>query len=140
MTSETRFVSTVIARPWREVYAYAADPRHLVAWAAGLAQAEVIPSPDQPGTWVADSPMGRVEVEFAPENEFGVLDHVVRLPDGQEVPNPLRVVPLGDGAEVVFHVRRRDGVSADEFADDADAVARDLDTLRRVLEGADGPR
>jgi hypothetical protein len=138
VTTETRLVTTTIARPWEEVYAYAADPRHLVEWAAGLAQAQVTPSPDRPGVWVADSPMGRVEVEFAPENPFGVLDHVVRLPDGQEVPNPLRVVPLDDGAEVVFHVRHRPGMGDEEFAADADAVARDLDTLRRILE--DGAR
>jgi hypothetical protein len=78
--------------------------------------------------------MGRVEVVFAPENEFGVLDHVVRLPDGREVPNPLRVVPIDDGAEVVFHVRRREGMSDDDFAADAAAVTRDLETLRRILE------
>jgi hypothetical protein len=136
MTTQTRLVSTVIARPWTDVYAYAADPRHLVDWAAGLASAQVEPSPDRPGTWIASSPMGRVEVTFAPENDFGVLDHLVRLPDGTEVPNPLRVVPLDDGAEVVFHVRRRDGMSDDDFAADADAVARDLETLRRVLEAA----
>jgi hypothetical protein len=130
----TRLVSTVIDRPWREVYAYAADPRNLAAWASGLAEARVTEAPDRPGTWLADSPMGRVEVEFAPPNDFGVLDHTVRLPDGQEVPNPLRVVPLGDGAEVVFHVRRRDGMSDDDLAADAEHVARDLDTLRRLLE------
>jgi hypothetical protein len=136
MTTETRLVSTTIARPWREVYAYAADARHLVDWAAGLASAQVEPAPDRPGTWIADSPLGRVEVTFAPDNEFGVLDHLVRLPDGQEVPNPLRVVPLDDGAEVVFHVRRRAGMSDDDFAADADAVATDLETLRRILESS----
>ena len=135
MTTQTRFVSTAIARPWREVYAYAADPRHLAEWAAGLVDATVEAAPDRPGTWLADSPMGRVEVTFAPENDFGVLDHVVRLPDGQEVHNPLRVVPLGEGAEVVFHVRRRAGMSDDDLDADADAVARDLGTLRRLLEG-----
>jgi hypothetical protein len=73
-------------------------------------------------------------VVFAPANEFGVLDHVVRLPDGREVPNPLRVVPLDDGAELVFHVRRQDGMSDADFAADADHVARDLEALRRILE------
>ncbi|MDD7937926.1 SRPBCC family protein [Actinomycetospora lutea] len=134
MTTQTRLVSTVIARPWTDVYAYASDPRHLADWAAGLARAQVEPAPDRPGTWIADSPMGRVEVTVAPENDLGVLDYVVRLPDGTEVPNPLRVVPLDDGAEVVFHVRRREGMSEDDFAADAEAVARDLETLRRILE------
>jgi hypothetical protein len=132
--TQTRFVATAIRRDWREVYAYAADPRHLVAWAAGLAETEVSEDPDRPGTWLVHSPMGRVEVVFAPRNDLGVLDHTVRLPDGHEVLNPLRVVPLGDGAEVVFHVRRRDGMSDEEFAADADQVARDLDTLRGILE------
>jgi hypothetical protein len=132
--TQTRFVATTIRRDWREVYAYAADPRHLVAWASGLVEARVSEDPDRPGTWLADSPMGRVEVVFAPVNEYGVLDHTVRLPDGQEVLNPLRVVPLGDGAEVVFHVRRRDGMSEDDVRADADAVAHDLEALRRILE------
>ncbi|MEJ2865707.1 SRPBCC family protein [Actinomycetospora flava] len=132
--TETRLLSTVIARPWKDVYAYAADPRHLVDWAAGLANAQVEPAPGRPGVWIVDAPFGRSEVTFAPDNEFGVLDHVVRMPDGTDVPNPLRVVPLGDGAEVVFHVRRRDGMSDDDFAADAAAVAEDLDTLRRILE------
>jgi hypothetical protein len=133
--TQTRFVATTIRRDWREVYAYAADPRHLVAWAAGLAEAEVSQDPDRPGTWLVESPMGRVEVVFAPRNDLGVLDHTVRLPDGRAVLNPLRVVPLGDGAEVVFHVRRQDGTSDEEFAADADQVARDLEALRRILEG-----
>jgi hypothetical protein len=137
--TQTRFVATAIRRDWRDVYAYAADPRHLVAWASGLAEAQVSEDPDRPGTWRADSPMGRVEVVFAPPNDFGVLDHTVRLPDGREVPNPLRVVPLGDGAEVVFHVRRQAGMSDEQFAADAAHVARDLEALRRILEHGQVP-
>jgi hypothetical protein len=135
MTTESRLVSTTIARPWKDVYAYAADPHNLVDWAAGLASAQVEPAPDRPDTYVADSPLGRVEIVWTPDNPFGVLDHVVRLADGTEMDNPLRVVPLGDGAEVVFHVRRRAGMSDDDFAHDAAAVATDLATLRRLLEG-----
>ena len=62
-----------------------------------------------------------------------MLDHVVRLPDGTEVFNPMRVVPWDDVAEVVFSVRPREGVDTDA---DAAAVAADLETLRRVLEGS----
>ncbi|GLZ47697.1 polyketide cyclase [Actinomycetospora sp. NBRC 106375] len=133
MTTQTRLVSTVIARQWKDVYAYAADPRHLVDWAAGLASARV-EATDRPDTWIMDSPLGRVEVTFTPENEFGVLDHVVRLASGVEMENPLRVVPNGDGAELVFHVRRRDGMSDEDFAADAAAVAADLEKLRTILE------
>ena len=122
-------VSTVIARPWREVYDYAADPANLPHWAAGLSTSALVEGRD--GWWSASSPMGTVGVRFCPRNEFGVLDHVVRLPDGTEVLNPMRVVPWDDAAEVVFSVRPREGVDTDT---DAAAVAADLETLRRVLE------
>jgi hypothetical protein len=78
-----------------------------------------------------------VTVEFAPPNEFGVLDHVVRLPSGEAVYNPLRVIPGGVGGlgcEVLFTVRRRPGMTDAEFDADVAAVAADLEVLRRLLE------
>lgn len=67
-----------------------------------------------------------------------MLDHVVRLPSGEAVYNPMRVIPGGPGqagSEVVFTVRRRPGVADAEFEADAAAVAADLATLRGLLEG-----
>ena len=87
--------------------------------------------------WVADSPMGEVIVEFAPANEFGVLDHVVRMPSGESVYNPMRVIPAGEGhpgCEAVFTVRRRAGMSDEEFESDVATVAADLNRLRRLAE------
>ena len=84
------------------VYEFAADPQTWPKWAAGLAEGGLRQTADG---WVADSPMGKVTVEFAPPNEFGVLDHVVRLPSGEAVYNPLRVIPGGVGeprCEVLF--------------------------------------
>lgn len=118
-----------------KVYEFAADPRHLSSWAAGLAEGGLR---ETPHGWVADSPMGEVTVEFTPTNNLGVLDHVVRLPSGETVYNPLRVIPAGVGesrCEVVFTIRQRAGMSDAEFDADAAAVATDLDSLRRLLEG-----
>ena len=115
-------VSVWIRADPEAVYEFAADPQTWSKWADG---------------WVADSPMGTVTVEFAPPNEFGVLDHVVRLPSGEAVYNPLRVIPGGVGepcCEVLFSVRRRAGMTDAEFDADAAAVAADLDALRRLLE------
>lgn len=123
-------LSQVVDRSADEVYAYAADPAHLPEWAAGLGGS--IARVD--GRWVADSPMGHVVVEPAPPNPYGVLDHVVVLPSGERVLNPLRVLPLGEGCEVVFTLRRRLGTSEQDFEQDAAAVRADLRTLRRVLE------
>jgi Polyketide cyclase / dehydrase and lipid transport len=133
MVFESVHVSITIDRPAEEVYAYASDPRNLSNWAAGLAQQEV---QLLDGTWVVESPMGRVTVEFAPSNSFGVLDHEVTLPSGETVTNPMRVIPNSDGCDVVFTVRQRPGMSAGEFSADADAVAADLATLRDLLQRA----
>ena len=84
---------------------------------------------------VADSPLGRVTVVFAPPNAWGVLDHRVTLPSGEEVDNPMRVLAHPDGAEVVFTVRRRAEMTADDLDRDVAAVRADLESLRRHLEG-----
>jgi hypothetical protein len=131
MSSESRHLAVSIARPATEVYAYARDPARLPAWAAGLAAG----IRRERGEWVADSPMGRVLVRFVPVNEYGVLDHDVVLPTGESVTNPLRVLPDGAGSEVVFTVRRRPGMTDEQWAADTAAVSADLATLKRVLEG-----
>ncbi len=127
-------VSVVIAAPPEAVYRWAADPAHLNRWAGGLASA---PAEVVDGVLVVDSPLGRVSVVFAPPNDWGVLDHRVTLPSGEEVDNPMRVLAHPDGAEVVFTIRQRADMSADDLARDAEAVRADLASLRGHLEGAD---
>ena len=132
MTS--RHVSVWIDAAPEVAYAIAADPEQLTRWASGLAAGGLRKTADG---WVANSPMGEVTVEFAPANEYGVLDHVVRLPSGESVYNPLRVIPAGEGhpgCEAVFTVRRRAGMSDEEFESDVATVAADLNRLRRLAE------
>jgi len=118
----SRHVSVWIDVAPDAVYAFASDRSELPRWAAGL----------------ADPALADADVEFAPLNVFGVLDHVVRLPSGESVYNPMRVMPAGPSGErrceVVFTVRRRPGVTDAEFEADAAAVAADLETLKRLLE------
>lgn len=132
MVFASAHVSTTIDRPADEVYAYMADARNLPRWAAGLAQQEV---DVVDGVLVVESPMGRVTVEFAPSNSFGILDHRVTLPSGESVDNPVRVIPNADGCDVVFTVHQRPGMGAEDFAADTDAVAADLATLRDLMQG-----
>lgn len=115
---ESRHVGVWINVTVPVAYDFIADPRNLPAWAAGVDPAQMT-------------------VEFSPRNVFGVLDHVVRTPNGQAFYNPFRVIPAGGGqgrCEVVFTVRRRPGVTDDEFRADVAAVTADLQTLRRLLE------
>jgi hypothetical protein len=90
------------------------------------------------GGRVGHPTLSEADVQFAARNEFGVLDHVVRLPSGEAVYNPMRVIPVGPGVprcEVVFTLRRRSEMTNEEFEADAAAVATDLETLRRLIEG-----
>ncbi|MET8826967.1 SRPBCC family protein [Streptomyces sp. NPDC004610] len=128
-------LSTRIDRSAADVYAFASAPSNVPAWAAGLGRA----MEHADGRWIADSPMGRVEVAFVPVNDYGVLDHDVILPSGEVVHNPVRVIPDGPGAsEVIFTLRRRDGMTEEQFRQDAAAVRRDLATLKGVMEGEVG--
>jgi polyketide cyclase/dehydrase/lipid transport protein len=131
---ESRHLSTHIDRPWRDVYEYASDPAHLPEWAPGLGSS--IERVD--GRWVMESPMGRIVVDFAPRNEYGVLDHRVTLASGETFYNPMRVTEDGTGCEILFTLRRQPGVGDEEFERDAKAVLADLMTLRRKAEAAAG--
>ncbi|MFI9170898.1 SRPBCC family protein [Streptomyces lincolnensis] len=139
--SASRHIAVRIDRPAEDVYAYAAQPPHWPEWARGLGQS----MERAEGGWVArSSALGRVRVVFTPRNELGVLDHDVTLPSGEVVHNPVRVIADGVGCEVVFTLRRRPGMSDEEFRGDEDAVFADLVALKRVMErsrpqGAVGP-
>ena len=131
MGSSSQHISIGIDRPVSEVYDFAADPLNLSKWAAGLAGSRVAREEEH---WVTESPMGRVTFTFTPRNDFGVLDHVVTLPSGETVYNPLRVIRDGNGCEVVFTLRQRPEMTDEDFARDADAVAKDLAALKSVVE------
>jgi GNAT superfamily N-acetyltransferase len=126
---ESRHVSRVIKASPAAVYEYAVDVGNLPLWAVGLARAGVVRDGD---LLLVDSPMGQVEVRFVERNQFGVLDHDVRLPSGTVVTNSVRVIAHPEGAEVVFTVRQIE-LDDDEFARDIDLVAADLERLERQI-------
>ena len=114
-------VSRIIHADPAQVYSFASDPENLHLWAAGFTD------------------LGEVRVRFTAPNDLGVLDHDVTLPDGRTVNNPVRVLVHPEGSEIVFTVRQLD-MDDEQFAADAAAVGRDLDTLKQLLElRGDGP-
>jgi hypothetical protein len=130
MPSRSLHISEWIDRPAADVYAYTRDPAHLGQWAAGLGGgAEQVD-----GQWFLESPGGRIRVAFAPINPYGVLDHEVTSAAGDVVQVPMRVLPDGDGCELVFSVRPAPGMTDEDLARDAELVAADLATLKRLLE------
>jgi hypothetical protein len=127
---EARPITVSIARPAAEVYAFAHPPEAFPKWAAGLG-AGLTRDGDR---WIAHGPDGDVRVRFSPLNPYGVLDHWVTPPDGTESSIPLRVVANGDGAEVTLTLFRVPGMDDAIFERDQAMVARDLATLKRLLE------
>lgn len=134
---EARIIHTSIACPWRTVYAFAADPQMMPRWASGLSEGLQRDGDD----WITRGPFGKARVRFASSNDFGVIDHVVTMPDGSTVNNALRIVANGKGAEVMFLLLKQPAMSNEDFERDALWVAKDLKTLKELLEGeTDGPK
>ncbi|SDS81566.1 hypothetical protein SAMN04489751_2946 [Brevibacterium sandarakinum] len=131
MSFYARHISQTIRRDPSDIAVFAGNPANLPQWAAGLSEG----IRNETGRWITDSPMGEVEVSFRSGIEFGILDHDVIFPDGTTVHNPLRVLHNDDVSEVVFTVYRLPRVSDEEFARDLEAVQKDLERLRDVLEG-----
>jgi hypothetical protein len=129
MTWPARHISRPIARDPQEVAAFAGDPANLPQWAAGLSTG----IRNEGGRWLADSPMGAVEVAFTGPVEYGILDHDVTLPDGTRFHNPLRVLSNDGGSEVVFTLYRLPGVTDDEYEADAARIVADLEELDAIL-------
>lgn len=105
-------ISEHIDRNAVDVYRYASNIDNLASWAHGL-------SPD-------------MQVGFAKNNYFGVLDHWVTI-NGETFYNPMRVIEDGKNCEVVFTLRGTPDIDA---ADEA-AIRADLATLKRLME--EGP-
>ena len=121
-----------IARSAAEVYEFASDPANLPRWAAGLTGADIRPEGD---AWLAQAPFGKVKIRFAARNAHGVMDHEVEMENGVTFHNPMRVEREGEGSRFIFTLTRQSGMSDAQFAADREAIERDLQTLKRLLEG-----
>lgn len=74
------------------------------------------------------------KVKFADKNNFGILDHDITLPSGENFYNPMRVFPNSDGSELIFTLYQQLEMSDQMFAQDAEAVTKDLEKLKNLSE------
>ena len=125
-----RIIHISIDRDWRDVYDFAAEPENMPLWASGLASGLERDGDD----WIATGAIGTVKVSFVPRNVFGVIDHTVTVESGLRVYNALRVVPNGDGCEVMFTLLQLPGIADDRIEADAAHVRRDLAALKSLME------
>jgi hypothetical protein len=127
---QSRTLSISIGCRPDKVYTFVSNPENLPRWAAGLCK-----SVRKSGAgWVVETTQGPMNLRFVKNNDLGVLDHYVTPAPGAEVYVPMRVLPNGAGSEVLFTLFKLPGMSDEKFAEDAGLVARDLETLKGVLE------
>jgi hypothetical protein len=132
-TVQSRVITQRVACDWRRAYALAADPARLPDWASGLARSALVRDGDH---WTVKTPeSGDARMRFAPPNEFGVLDHWVAPEGVPEVYLPFRVIGVAPGAcELQFTLLRQPHMDDAAFERDAEWIARDLQSLRQLLE------
>ena len=124
-------VTVEIATSPDDVMAYASDPRHLPLWAPGFARSV---KQQSDGSWLVQMVEGTVTMWFTPPNADGILDHTVRLANGTEVFNQMRVTACHIGSQVSFVLNQTADMSDEQFEFDAELVRSDLDRLRVILE------
>lgn len=130
---DAKVITCSVPVPARDLYELIWRPDFFPRWASGLAGSSLERDGDG---WKARGPDGPVRITFTDRNSFGVLDHAVDLGDGRIVHVPLRIVPNGDGSEVMLTLFRQPGMSDAKFAEDEAWVRRDLAALKAIAERA----
>lgn len=113
-----------------KVYAFVSDLKNMPVWATSFAKSIT----QSGGRWTLQTEQGPLEIKMAPRNSFGILDHSLFLPDGTEINVPMRVVKNGSSSEFIFTLFQMPGMSEERFRQDQELVARDLDTLKGLME------
>lgn len=129
ITYPARNISVSINRSAKDVYAFASNPENFPHWIAFIQEIS-----KRGDAWIAQTSLGTIEFTFTPPNEFGIIDHQVRLPNGEAVSNPMRVIPNHKGCEFIFTLFEMPGRTQEEIEADAAAVLADLRNLKRIME------
>ncbi len=120
-----------IARPWRAVVEFLDEPRHYPRWAPWLGP--VLQRRD--GEWLLKRADGSVaKVRFSERNGFGIADHWVLDGEDRATLVALRVLPSGDGSEVLLSGFREAGTNEAQWAAQQAALHAGLRRLQEALQ------
>jgi hypothetical protein len=129
MTYPVKIISVSINSPAEAVYQFASHPENFPKWVA------FVESITQQGeSWLAKTNIGDIKIKFTPQNDFGIIDHVVTMASGETVNNHMRVIRNNHGSEFTFTLFKMPGRTEEEFNDDAKAVTADLHKLKEIME------
>jgi hypothetical protein len=125
----TKTLTVSIECEQRAVYRFVSNPDNLPLWAKTFCRS----IRKKKGAWVADTPGGKVTIEIAGRNHFGILDHYLVRSAGTEVFVPMRVISNGSGSEVIVTVFKRRGMKNEQFSKEIRRVRKDLKALKNIV-------
>lgn len=129
-TYPVEYISVSVNKPAYKVYEFASRPENFPIWVEFMKSM----TKESENLWLAETDLGNIKIQFVPKNEFGIIDHLVILPDGSTVNNPMRVIENGQGSEFIFTLFWMPNRTKEEFEQDRQAVKNDLETLKGILE------
>ncbi len=117
----------------KTVYEFVLNLENLPKWAKMFCRSIKLLN----GEWIAEVLQEQAKVRITKRNDFGILDHYVKLlssPNVDEVFVPMRVVQNGDGSEVIFTIFELAGMAEERYAEDIRMVEQDLKNLKSIVE------
>lgn len=130
MTYPVKNISISINKPADEVYQFASNPENFPMWIEFIKSV----TKEDENIWFAETDLGDIKIEFVQKNKLGIIDHVVTLPDGSAINNPMRVITNGKGSELGFTLFWMPNRTEEEFNQDAKLVENDLQRVKEILE------
>ncbi|MGH2741704.1 MAG: hypothetical protein ACRDN8_04295 [Thermoleophilaceae bacterium] len=134
---ETHAAKISIDAPFREVARLVADPARAHEWGTEFYSGPLRRADGD--EWIAPVPMmgGEIRYRHEADVERGIMD-VYLAPPGSDFgpPLPMRVVPNGDGADVIVVLARMPGTSTEQWEQGLRGLDLELETLRSLAEGA----
>ena len=131
----SRTLSVSINSKPKAVYEFVLNLENLPRWAKMFCRSIKLLN----GEWIAEILQEQAKVRITKRNDFGILDHYVKLlssPNVDEVFVPMRVVQNGDGSEVIFTIFELAGMAEERYAEDIRMVEQDLKNLKSIVEGS----
>jgi hypothetical protein len=130
-TMQTRTISVTIDAPFERVVADLVDPSTHPEWATRFFAGPAVLAED--GMYEVDVPTmgGRTRVSVEADVGRGVID-VFLAPAGAPFgpPLPIRVLPNGDGADVLFTLARLPGMTDQQWTDGIAGMEEELQNLK----------
>ena len=134
-TMETSTIAVTIEVPFEEVVSNLSNPLNHPTWAKEFFSGSVEEVADD--VYRVSVPMmgGPTSFRIASTPEFGVID-LYLAPEGAPFgdPLPVRVIPNGSGADVLWTLSRPSGLPTPAWIAGVDAMRRELAALKLQLE------